>query len=88
MASCWYLTSEECDEVMVSDLWLSSKCGRKIGGRKVAICAPVSRLMSTYQLLDQRLLATLSSSNQLHDQLVLSRLTTRETPRGSPVIPR
>ena len=37
MAHCWYLTSEVCDEVRVGDVWLSSKCGRKIGGGKVAI---------------------------------------------------
>lgn len=38
MAHCWYLTSEVCDEVRVGEVWLSSKCGRKIGGGKVAIC--------------------------------------------------
>ena len=37
MAHCWYLTSEVCDEVRVGEVWLSSKCGRKIGGGKVAI---------------------------------------------------
>ena len=37
--------------------------------------------MSTYQLLDKRLLATLSSSNQLHDQRLLSRESGPPQPR-------